>query len=311
MRDHNRLPYLGIPLTAVAVNGGAAEPASIVTGADGLASIAWRLPDLHRPRRAALALAGRETPSAIVLAGDATSRPTFSATGVVNAASFNQGPAALLHVSPQAACFSIWRSACPNPRRWPVRSRCRVSLAGTTVRVNGAAAPLLLVSPGQINLQAPFELSGSEARITIESGAAQSSTVTLEVASTQPGVFADASTGLAAVVYASDGLSPWNRPARAGEYLQIFATGLGAVQPRAETGEAAPPLVLSRTVAAPVIRIGGRSLSPIFSGLAPYFAGLYQINVQLPADLGPGPYELSIETPDGQSNAGLLQVVAP
>ncbi|MEZ5391919.1 MAG: hypothetical protein R2724_03360 [Bryobacterales bacterium] len=106
--------------------------------------------------------------------------------------------------------------------------------------------------------------------------------------------FADASTGLAAVVYASDGLSPWNRPARAGEYLQIFATGLGAVQPRAETGEAAPPLVLSRTVAAPVIRIGGRSLSPIFSGLAPYFAGLYQINVQLPADLGPGPYELSI-----------------
>ncbi|MCB9383853.1 MAG: hypothetical protein H6509_04500 [Bryobacterales bacterium] len=311
VRDHNLLPYLGVELTATADNGGAANPASIVTGADGLASVSWSLPDSADPGALHFALAGREAPSVDVLAGDAASRPAFSAAGVVNAASFNQGPAALLRGVSPGGLLSIFGAGLSESTETALSLPLPRSLSGTTVRINGAAAPLLLVSPGQINLQAPFELSGSQARITIEHSAVASSLVTVDVAPTQPGVFTDASTGLAAIVYASDGLSPWNRPARAGEYLQIFATGLGAVQPRAETGEAAPPLVLSRTVAAPVIHIGGRALSPTFSGLTPYFAGLYQINVQLPADLEPGPYELSIETPDGQSNAGLLEVTAP
>jgi uncharacterized protein (TIGR03437 family) len=145
----------------------------------------------------------------------------------------------------------------------------------------------------------------------VESAGAAGDPVTVEIAPTQPGVFADAATELAAVIYAADGLSPWHRAAKPGEFLQIFATGLGAVSPRVETGEAAPALTLSRTVSAPRVVIGGRALEPSFSGLAPFFSGLCQINVQLPADIAAGSYELSIETAEGRSNAALLPVQAP
>jgi uncharacterized protein (TIGR03437 family) len=182
------------------------------------------------------------------------------------------------------------------------------SLAGTVVRFNGVPVPLLLVSPGQINLQVPFELAGPEARIVVESPRGASAPVLTSVSPSQAGVFTDAATGLAAVIYASDGRSPWNRPAKPGEYLQVFATGLGAVTPRVETGEAAASLILARTLAVPEVVIGDRRLVPSFAGLAPFFAGLYQVNVQLPADLPPGQYELFLETSAGRSNAGRLEV---
>ena len=257
------------------------------------------------------ALAGQEAPALEVLANAASGRPAFSSAGVVNAASFNQGPAALLYGVSPGGLTSIFGTGFSTDTETAARFPLPRSLAGTVVRVNGVPVPLLLVSPGQINLQVPFELVGAEAQIVVESTAGPGAPVVVPVTLSQPGVFTDASTGLAAVIYASDGRSPWNRPAKPGEYLQIFATGLGAVAPRVETGEAATSLTLSSALAPPEVLIGGRRLVASFAGLAPFFAGLYQVNVQLPADLAPGPYELFLETAAGRSNAGLLEVAAP
>ena len=316
VRDHNRLRYLGVELVLTASANGSAEPARIVTGPDGLVSTTWRLPTATGAaslRAASLraVIAGRQAPALEIFAGDVGLRPSFSASLVVNAASFNQGSASLLRgVSPGGlttifgAGFSSGTEAA---REFPLPRK----LAGSVVRVNGLPAPLLLVSPGQINLQIPFELVGSEAQIVVESPVGASDSVLVEVAPYQPGIFTDAVSGLAAIIYASDGLSPWHRPVRPGEHIQIFSTGLGAVSPRVETGEAAPPLALARTLAAPRVLIGGRSLTPSFSGLAPFFAGLYQVNVQIPADLEPGSHDVVLETGTGSSNAGALHVAAP
>ncbi len=310
VRDHNRLRYLGVQLEATALGGGGASPPLARTDADGLAAVAWRLGAGGAEKVLRVRLAGQAEPSLEVLAS-AGVRPAFAAGGVVNAASFNQGPAALSPgLSPgglttifgvNLADRSMSATTFPLPRE----------LDGVQVRINGAPVPLLLVSPGQINFQAPYELTGTEVAITVESSIGASERVTVPVLATQPGVFTDASTGLAAIVYAADGLSPWHRPARAGEFLQIFTTGLGAVTPRTETGEAAVSLTLAQTLAAPEAVIGGRRLTPTFSGLAPFFAGLYQINVELPADLEPGPYELFVEIDGRSSNAGLIEVTTP
>jgi uncharacterized protein (TIGR03437 family) len=96
-------------------------------------------------------------------------------------------------------------------------------------------------------------------------------------------------------------VSPGN-PARAGEILIVYATGIGALNNAPPTGEAATadPLVTSRQE--PVLTVSGRTSSALarvlFAGLTPGFAGLVQINFELPAALPDGPLNLIIRFQD-------------
>jgi uncharacterized protein (TIGR03437 family) len=53
---------------------------------------------------------------------------------------------------------------------------------------------------------------------------------------------------------------------------------------------------LQRTLSTPTIFFGAIPVQPVYSGLAPGYAGLYQVNVQVPPGLAPGtvPLLLSI-----------------
>ena len=72
------------------------------------------------------------------------------------------------------------------------------------------------------------------------------------------------------------------RPANRGEFITIYLTGLGPVTNRPATGAAAGGN--SNTTTTPVVTIGGIQAATNFSGLAPTFVGLYQINAQVPAN---------------------------
>jgi uncharacterized protein (TIGR03437 family) len=179
-------------------------------------------------------------------------------------------------------------------------------LGGVSVRINGVSAPLIFVSQTQVNLQLPFHLAGSSAEFIVTTPAGASDGVSVALGAVQPGLFYDPASGFGAIVF-TDGLSPWNRPARAGEALQIFATGLGAVTPPTETGEPASTAFLSYTDAAVMVVVDGLRLTPIFAGLAPGFSGLYQVNVTLPPDLSPGEHLIAIEAGGLRGNRARLQ----
>jgi uncharacterized protein (TIGR03437 family) len=69
-------------------------------------------------------------------------------------------------------------------------------------------------------------------------------------------------------------------PARVGEYLSIFCTGLGGLQHPVPTGDV-PPLPAPQVTGVPEVTIGGVPATVTFAGVAPGFVGLYQVNVQV------------------------------
>jgi uncharacterized protein (TIGR03437 family) len=81
---------------------------------------------------------------------------------------------------------------------------------------------------------------------------------------------------------------------RRGDYLTIYGSGPGAVSPALAEGIAPPLDPLSTTTAAPTIRLGNRELQPSFTGMVPGYPGLWQINVQVPADAAPGATDVSV-----------------
>jgi uncharacterized protein (TIGR03437 family) len=105
-------------------------------------------------------------------------------------------------------------------------------------------------------------------------------------------------TGLAAILHADYSLVDENKPAVPGEVVSIFLTGMGAVNPPVADGTAGGADPVSRTTASPLYVLVGGQLAPLqFSGLAPGYPGLYQINVRLPlAFPARGSLPLAIQT---------------
>src|ERR1019366_3930770 len=115
---------------------------------------------------------------------------------------------------------------------------------GVSVTVNGIAAPLFYISPGQINIQIPFQVTGiSTATLQVTNNGQQSNAVTVPLASGDPGIFmwADSTESYhAAVLHANGALVTSSNPAKRGETIEVFATGLGALNPAVVTGAANP-----------------------------------------------------------------------
>jgi len=275
LRDENETPYAGVPVTFTAGGDGAATPARATTDAEGRVQVAWRLSTTGTDNVLRATLDAAPTVSALVTA-TALDRPVVNATGVVNAATFNTP------ISP-GGLGSLFGVALAAETRIAATLPLPTELASTRLTVGGLTAPLVYVSSNQINFQVPFEVTGTTADVVVSTPAGGSVTVRAAVAAVQPGIFYNTATGLGAIVHNSDGVLTTTRPARAGDFLQIYVTGLGAVSPAVPTGFPAPVSPLAVTTRQPQVTIGGRPATIAFSGLAPGFAGLYQLTVQVPS----------------------------
>jgi uncharacterized protein (TIGR03437 family) len=172
---------------------------------------------------------------------------------------------------------------------------------GVTVLINNNPAAIYFVSANQINALVPYATTGPTATIVVKNGAASSNAVTIPVAATSPGIYALDQSGLGpgAVLHADYSLVNAGSPAHSGETLQIFLTGMGAVNPAVADGTAGStdPNHLSKAVGNVTVYVGGQQCTVDYNGLAPGFPGLYQINVTLPMPLlASGSLPLAIST---------------
>ncbi len=156
------------------------------------------------------------------------------------------------------------------------------SLFEASLLVNGRAVPLLFVSETQINFQMPFDAGGA-VTVRLRNAGRDSEPFTVTVGPVAPGIFAGA-------VLHNSNLQPVTAaaPAARGEALAVFAGGLGPIQPPVEAGREAPASPLSATTLPVTASVGGLPATVIFAGLAPGFAGLYQVNLFVPATASAG-----------------------
>ncbi len=130
------------------------------------------------------------------------------------------------------------------------------ALNGTSVSINGIDAPLLFASAGQINAQVPFEVQPGSATLQIQVGTLQGAPVAFKVQPIAPGV-------LSVIQNAADGTvnSP-QTPVQPGQYVTVYVTGQGAVDPAVPTGAAAPAGPFALPLATVQTQIGGQDAPP-------------------------------------------------
>jgi uncharacterized protein (TIGR03437 family) len=177
-----------------------------------------------------------------------------------------------------------------------------LSFNNVTVLINGKAAPVYYVSATQINCLVPYATAGATATVVVQNAGTNSNTVTVPVAATAPGIYSldQSGTGLAAILHANYSVVTADNPASPGETVAVYLTGMGAVTPPVADGTAGKVSPLSQVDAAPLsVLVGGQAATIQFSGLAPGYPGLYQLNITLPAVfVSPGNLPLALESPN-------------
>lgn len=210
--------------------------------------------------------------------------PEVSTTGVVNAASFEAG------ISPGSlgTVFGRGITSLPGivqPGVFPIPT----DVGGVSIRLNGILAPILGVADvggqEQINFQVPYELAGNTtATVVVTANGQSSAPVSVPLVENRPEIF---------VV------------TRSGDTATLWATGLGPVTNAPATGRPSPSSPLAMVLADVSVTVGGLPATVSFAGLAPNFAGLYQVNVTLPAGVGSGA-PVVVTTTGGPSKPALL-----
>ena len=250
------------------------------------------------PRQGTVTVAGRTF--GIYQAGSAQGKPLNEFDGIQNGASFANGIAANSWVTIKGFNLSkktrIWTGADFNNDNLPT------SLDNVRVNINGLPAYVYYISSTQLNVLAPAGISTGSMNVEVIVNGESSGIVTVNSASISPALFTfDAEDHRYAAAVLQDGTyvgkpglfgaALTTRPAKPGEFVLLFATGLGQTEPAYPDGKIPAGVLKLRSNV--LVQFGGRA-SGTFTAAYLISPGLYQINVQIPANQPDGDTALVI-----------------
>jgi uncharacterized protein (TIGR03437 family) len=204
---------------------------------------------------------------------------SFSAAGVVNAASFLPGLA-------PGTIFTVFGSGLAR------------SGTDTTVQLDGTSLQTVAQNSFQLSAVMPLDIGSGQHNLTLNSayGIASQGVTLSDVA---PAIFLVGSSQ-GAILNQNGTLNGADNPAKRGETIVIFGTGCGAVTLQNQLN------VVNTTVS---VSLNGTVLNPAFAGLSPGFVGLYQVNVLVPLSTPPGvALPLSIQQAGISSNPATVAI---
>ncbi len=234
--------------------------------------------------------------------------PSYSAASIVNSASFQDVPLApnaigtvfgtnLSYVTASLTSGDVNGGQLPNV----------LPGTGVNVLIGGLAANIFYVSPTQINFLVPSILLPGKSDFQIVHDGLAGPDITIQLASSSPAIYQlDSQTVIAT---RPDGtlITP-DAPASPGDIVTLYATGLGDTVPPVDYSFIAPKAAALKQLAQFGVMFDGAAVDPsqiLYAGIAPGFAGLYQINVRIPATANANP-QLQIGLGAAASPPGLI-----
>src|ERR1019366_2719761 len=244
-------------------------------------------------------------------AASAVPPPTITLNGIVpvysTVSTIQPGEWVSIYGSNLAAASTTWAGNFP------------AALGGTSVTINGKPAYLWFVGPTQINLQAPNDTATGTVPVVVTT-ASGSATSTVTLSPFGPSFSLLHAKHITGIILRSDGSGAYGGgtydiigptgnslgyatvAAKAGDTVELFAVGLGPTNLSVPAGQvfsgSAPT---TNTVS---LLINGTTVMPFFAGLSS--AGLYQINLTVPAGLGTGDVPVVATVGGAQTQAGVV-----
>ena len=206
--------------------------------------------------------------------------PILPLNSVVNGASFRKATESNGAVAP-GAIVAIFGTGLASSAQMAETLPLPTVLGETSVTFSNVPAPLFFVSPTQINAQVPYDVLPGTVSAQVKRSES-SEPQQISVAGFSPGIFTinQQGTGTGAILHAETfQLVSEANPARRGEFLSIFCTGLGRLRSTVASGQIAPSPP-PETLGLPLVDIGGIPSEVTFSGLAPGFVANQRVIAQ-------------------------------
>jgi len=266
-------------------------------------------------RTGTITVAGQRVFVNQVAAGSSVSSlASINTAGIVNAASFSppisSGGFVAIYGQNLADITTDWSSAITN-------GKLPTSLGGVQVSINGKNGFIYYVSPTQVNAVAQPDTATGPVEVDMITNHGTVPAI-VNMVSISPGLFtftlpaqgtvyADALFNSDAAYVAAVGAIPGvaSRPAQAGDYLLLFATGLGSTNPPYPVGQALTTAYPVPDLSQVSVLIAGQPATVLFAGMT--YPGLFQINIQVPNGIRAGdqPIVLRVAGQVSQSNVYL------
>lgn len=263
----------------------------------------------------------RPLPNAIALPGStrllvlkiAAGPATPSITSVVNGASFASGIVPGSWATIQGSNLSTTTDTWDN---FIVNSKLPTSVDGVSLTVGGQSAYVYYISAGQINFIVP-EVPAGPQQVVVTNSLGVSSAFSATVNTYGPAFFAWP--GSQAVATRQDfSLAAKNGtfagtptvPAKPGDVIILWGTGFGPTNPLPGQGEETPSTGSFPTATLPTVKVNNISATVYGAALAPGFAGLYQVAIQVPESLSNGDWPVVASISGASSPSGMVLTVA-
>lgn len=232
--------------------------------------------------------------------------PVISANGVVNSASYSGtgiAPMELVSIFGQSLAPALQVASVVN-------NYIATALGDVQVTFDGDPAPLLAVSPTQINAVVPgFESdcsTGGSARVQVWVDGVSSAIYNAPCAPAAPALFsADMSgKGPGAILNQDGSINSAANPAARGSVISLYGTGAGVLDTVLYDGYLDLSIPYGNVTLPVTVTIGGEDAAVQYAGGAPYLIdGAVQINATVPADITPGNVTVTVSVGGVASNA--------
>jgi len=302
----------GAPVSGVAVGfqvtSGSATPASgaATTNAQGQASFSLTAGSTIGPVTVVASAGGQTTTFNLSVA----TGPAFSSSGFYNGASFAQGS-----ISPCSMATIIAAGLAPGVQGVVTPAQVFGPLpyliAGVSVNVGPNNRPAPLFSVANVNgvqsvtFQVPCDITPGPNDVTVTVGGAPQTVKAVPFLAAGPGIFETTMSDKAvraALVRPDGSFVDVNNPARRGEIIRLYATGLGPVNALVTTNSLPAPGPDVTPNGSIIVGVNNAGVRVVSARLAPGLIGVFEVAFEVPADAATGNnivLSVAVNLPDG------------